>query len=168
MARKSRRKKTEEVVLESIVVPEVTREKTRVRTAAYARLSVDKGEDEKIETQVELLYQFIEGKPELELIDTYVDNGYSGTNFNRPEFIRLMEDVKTGKIHCIVVKDLSRFDRDFLETGYYLETLLPNLNVRFISVNDDYDSIRQSDRESIAVPIKNIINELYAKEASKK
>ncbi|MCD8398810.1 MAG: recombinase family protein [Lachnospiraceae bacterium] len=168
MARKSRRKKIEEVKTEAVFIPEVSRDVAQFRTAAYARLSVDKGDDEKIETQIELIHQYIEGHPDLTLADTYVDNGYSGTSFDRPEFNRLMEDMKAGRIHCIVVKDLSRFGRDFLETGYYLETVLPHLNVRFISINDDFDSNRESDRNSIAVPIKNIINELYAKEASKK
>lgn len=79
----------------------------------------------------------------------------------------MMDDVLSGKIQCIVVKDLSRFGRNFLETGYYLENVLPRLNVRFISINDDLDSSRKSDMESIAVPIKNMVNELYAKDFSK-
>ncbi len=141
---------------------------TRLATAAYARLSVDKGDEESLGTQIHMLQHFIDEHPDLILTDTYVDNGYTGTNFNRPEFIRLMEDIRSGKIQCIVVKDLSRFGRDFLETGYYLETLLPHLNVRFIAVNDEFDSSRESDRESIAVPIKNIVNEQYAKDFSKK
>ncbi|MCD8148738.1 MAG: recombinase family protein, partial [Clostridiales bacterium] len=93
MARKSRRKKIEEVVSQAAVVSEIIREEPKMETAAYARLSVDKGFDEKIETQVEMLHQYIEGRSDLVLADTYVDNGYSGTNFDRPEFNRLMEDV---------------------------------------------------------------------------
>ncbi|MCD8337850.1 MAG: recombinase family protein [Lachnospiraceae bacterium] len=168
MARKSRRKKIEEVEFEPAIVPKPGQEAGRVGTAAYARLSAEKEDDDSIETQVEMLRQFIGQHPELELLDVYVDNGYSGTNFDRPGFIRLMDDVKSGKIHCIVVKDFSRFGRNFLETGYYLETFLPHMNVRFLSVNDGYDSSRESDRNSIVVPIRNIVNELYAKDISKK
>lgn len=80
----------------------------------------------------------------------------------------MMDDVRCGKIQCIVVKDLSRFGRDFLETGYYIETLLPRLNVRLISINDDFDSFREGDINSIAIPIKNMVNELYAKDFSRK
>ena len=79
-----------------------------------------------------------------------------------------MDDVRTGKIQCIIVKDLSRFGRNFIETGYYIETIFPCLNVRLISINDDFDSSREEDRNSMVVPIKNMINEMYAKDASKK
>lgn len=79
-----------------------------------------------------------------------------------------MQDVRTGKIQCIVVKDLSRFGRDYIETGNYLETIFPMLHVRFIAINDDFDNIRQSDVDSLAVPIKNMVNSLYAKDISKK
>ena len=101
-------------------------------------------------------------------IDTYVDDGYTGTDFDRPEFIRLMDDVRTGKIQAIIVKDLSRFGRNFIETGYYIETIFPCLNVRLISINDEFDSSRAEDRNSMVMPIKNMINEMYAKDASKK
>ena len=80
----------------------------------------------------------------------------------------MMQDIRTGKIQCIVVKDLSRFGRDYIETGSYLETIFPMLHVRFIAINDDFDNIRQSDVDSLAVPIKNMVNSLYAKDISKK
>ena len=115
-----------------------------------------------------LVEKYIEEHPDLRLAGTYSDNGFSGTNFDRPGFIKLMEDVKTGKIQCIVVKDLSRFGRDYLETGYYLETILPRLNVRFIAITDDYDSSRKEDQENISVPLKNMVNAMYAKDMSKK
>ena len=76
--------------------------------------------------------------------------------------------MRTGKIQCIVVKDLSRFGRDYIETGNYLETIFPMLHIRFIAINDDFDNIRQSDVDSLAVPIKNMVNSLYAKDISKK
>ena len=138
-------------------------------TGAYARLSSEKDDNRSsIQTQVLLLHDFIAEHPELRLTETYIDDGYSGTNFERPDFVRLMDDVRSGKIQCIVVKDLSRFGRDFLETGYYIETLLPRLNVRLIAVTDNFDSSREEDVNNIAVPIKNMVNELYAKDFSRK
>ena len=141
-----------------------------LKTAIYARLSVDKGEEDaqSLQGQIELIRQYIAVHPEFEIVDVYADLGVSGTTFDRPEFARLMGDVGNGKVQCIVVKDLSRFGRNFLETGYYLENLLLRLNVRFIAINDDYDSTRKADRESLAAPIKNLINEMYAKDFSKK
>lgn len=140
-------------------------------TAAYGRLSVENGgneTDDTLQTQIALLHQYIGEHPEMELVDTYTDNGYSGTNFDRPEFIRMMDDVRNGRIQCIVVKDLSRFGRNYLETGYYIETLLPHLNVRLIAVTDNFDSSREEDRNSLAVPMKNMVNAMYAKDFSKK
>ena len=121
-----------------------------------------------IQTQIELLHQYIQDHEEYKLVDTYVDDGYTGTDFDRPEFIRLMDDVRTGKIQAIIVKDLSRFGRNFIETGYYIETIFPCLNVRLISINDEFDSSRAEDRNSMVMPIKNMINEMYAKDAYKK
>ena len=168
MARKSRRanvvqeKKEELQVFASIIT------QNQLATAAYARLSVEKENDESIQTQIELLHQYIQNHEEYKLVDTYVDDGYTGTDFDRPEFIRLMDDVRTGKIQAIIVKDLSRFGRNFIETGYYIETIFPCLNVRLISINDEFDSSRAEDRNSMVMPIKNMINEMYAKDASKK
>lgn len=142
MARKSRRanvvqeKKEELQVFASIITQK------QLATAAYARLSVEKENDESIQTQIELLHQYIQDHEEYKLVDTYVDDGYTGTDFDRPEFIRLMDDVRTGKIQAIIVKDLSRFGRNFIETGYYIETIFPCLNVRLISINDEFDSSR--------------------------
>ena len=104
---------------------------------------MEKEDDDSIHTQITLLKNYIAEQSDLELSDTYIDNGFTGTRFDRPDFVRMMDDVRCGKIQCIVVKDLSRFGRDFLETGYYIETLLPRLNVRLISINDDFDSFRE-------------------------
>ena len=164
MARKSRKNTVTETVL-PILVPEL---QAQINTGVYARLSVEKDEDTSIHTQVMMLHNYVAGHPELKLVDTYIDNGYTGTNFDRPDFIRMMDDVRAGKIQCIIVKDLSRFGRDFLETGYYIETLLPKLNVRLISINDNFDSTREEDVNSIALPIKNLVNEMYAKDFSRK
>ena len=169
MARKSRRAQNDTAVSTAVVANIQTKKKENLlRTAAYGRLSVENETDESLQTQMSMLYQFIDEHEDLQFEDSYSDNGYSGTNFDRPEFVRLMDEVRSGKIECIVVKDLSRFGRDYLETGYYIETLFPHLNVRFIAVTDDFDSIREEDRSSLAVPIKNMVNAMYAKDISKK
>ena len=134
----------------------------------YYHCSTYKNGGDTLNTQILQIHSYIKEHPGLTLTDTYVDNGFTGTNFDRPEFERMMQDVRTGKIQCIVVKDLSRFGRDYIETGNYLETIFPMLHIRFIAINDDFDNIRQSDVDSLAVPIKNMVNSLYAKDISKK
>jgi site-specific DNA recombinase len=167
MARKSR-KQSGEPKTEGLL-PEIIEPKSeRIPTALYARLSVEKENDDSIETQVSLIKNHIAHTDDLVLADVYIDNGFSGTAFERPDFLRLMEDVKKGKIQCIVVKDLSRFGRNFLETGYYIETFLPKLNVRLIAINDNFDSSREEDRNNISVPLKNLVNEFYARDISKR
>lgn len=166
MARKSRK-----VLSNSNSVELITEVKRGMATAAYARLSSEGARgmsDDTLETQVMLVHQFIQQNSELDLVDTYVDNGFTGTNFERPEFKRLIEDAKSGKIQCIVVKDLSRFGRDYLEAGYYIESIFPKLNIRMIAITDDFDSSRNSDLENIAIPLKNMVNNFYAKDISKK
>lgn len=163
MARKSRKINiAESIVIAKDVVANI------FKAGAYIRLSVDDGDIDTVRTQERLVTQYIKEHPELQLEEIYIDNGYSGTNFDRPEFNRLMEDVKKGKIQCVVVKDLSRFGRNAVETGYYLETIFPKLNVRFIAITDDFDNSRSEDMDNIAVPVKNMINEFYAKDSSKK
>lgn len=99
------------------------------RTALYVRLSImdtrDRKDSESLQTQIDYLCGYIAKHPDLELYDCYRDNGETGTNFERPGFQRMMEDVKAGRVDCIIVKDLSRFGRDFLETGNFLEKVLP-------------------------------------------
>lgn len=168
MARKSRRQVQEQPIAVVKQTAETYKQKPQIKTAAYARLSVEKENGESIETQITMLYQYVAEHSEYDLVDTYTDNGYTGTNFERPEFTRMMDDVRSGRIQCILVKDLSRFGRDLVETGYYIETLLPRLNVRLIAINDNFDSSREEDRNSIAVPIKNLVNEMYAKDFSRK
>jgi len=122
-----------------------------------------------IENQILLVQKYIEGKPYLKLCETFIDNGQTGTNFDREGFQNLMDAVKRGKIDCIAVKDLSRFGRDYIETGDYLEKILPFWGVRFISVNDGYDShdtARSGD--ILTVALKNLINDIYAKDISRK
>ena len=145
--------------------------KNLLPTAAYIRLSAENSgnsTDDTLKTQISMVESFIHEHKDLTLSETYVDNGFTGTNFERPEFLRMMEAVKKGVIRCIVVKDLSRFGRDYLETGYYLETIFPLLGVRFIAITDPYDSDRKEDRENLVIPIKNMVNAMYAKDFSRK
>lgn len=130
MARKSRKNMMPQAAVQEAVQQN---EKELLRTAAYARLSVENGgheTEDSLHTQILQIHNYIRENPELTLTDTYADNGFTGTRFDRPEFERMMQDVRTGKIQCIVVKDLSRFGRDYIETGSYLETIFPISIVR--------------------------------------
>lgn len=141
-------------------------------TALYVRLSMEEQEGdltEKIRNQRELLLEYIREKPEFQLVDIYCDNGCTGTNFDRPQWQRLMEDAKTGKVNCIIVKDLSRLGRNYIEAGNYLEKVFPFMGVRFIAISDGYDSENLKPEDTgLLLPLKNIINASYAKDLSKK
>lgn len=131
MARKSRKNMMPQAAVQEAVQQN---EKELLRTAAYARLSVENGgheTEDSLHTQILQIHNYIRENPELTLTDTYADNGFTGTRFDRPEFERMMQDVRTGKIQCIVVKDLSRFGRDYIETGSYLETIFPMNELQF-------------------------------------
>ena len=146
--------------------------------AIYARLSVDTDErkSESIETQVTLIKEFVdrhnaEANKEYELVvyDIYSDLGKTGTNFERAGFERMMDDVRAGKVNCILVKDFSRFGRNYIETGNYLEKILPFMKVRFISVCDHYDSFAPNAKnQELSMNIKNLVNDAYAKDISAK
>ena len=146
--------------------------------ALYIRLSKEdsgKNNHNTVENQKALLEDFVKNKPDMKVVDIYIDNGFSGTNFDRPAFQKMMEDGKRGKINCIIVKDLSRFGRSYLEIGNYLEKIFPFLNIRFISVTDHFDTFAVTSSEDgrvlangIEIPLKNIINEVYAKDISRK
>ena len=168
MARKSRRDLISEIP--EIMLPEIPKEE-RIATAIYARLSEEnngRDDEESITSQLTLLRTYIRENPEFDLVDTYVDNGFTGTNFNRPEFSRLITDLNHGRVSCVIVKDLSRFGRNYIEAGFFIETIFPKLNVRLIAINDHFDSARPEDRDSISVPMKNMINEMYSRDASRK
>lgn len=142
------------------------------RAAAYVRLSVeDSGKPgaDTIEGQKNLLLRFIKDDPTLTLYGLFCDNGRTGTDFDRPQFKKMMEEVRKGHIDCIVVKDLSRFGRNYKETGNYLERIFPFLGVRFIAVNDGFDTLTaQRGADGYLVPLKNLINEVYSKNISRK
>lgn len=137
-------------------------------TALYARLSRDdelEGDSNSIVHQREILSEYAR-KHGFENIRFYADDGYSGTNFDRPDFQRMMADAQAGLIKTIIVKDMSRFGRDYIMVGYYTEILLPQADIRFIAVNDGVDTDNQADNDF--TPFRNIINEWYAKDTSKK
>lgn len=167
MARKSRKNQTAQVKL-----PDSPSVRT-FSTAIYVRLSIENsGKDDagdSIENQIGICREYLEARPYLNLYGIYSDNGEKGWKFDRPEFTRLMDDVKSGKVDCIVVKDLSRFGRDYIETGNYLEKIFPFLGVRFISITDNFDSFTCDDAESaLMIPLKNMVNDVYAKDISRK
>ena len=137
-------------------------------TAIYARLSREAQNVETIETQIEEVQKFIENKPEFRLVDIYQDNGFSGTNFNRPGFERLMEDVRNQKIDCIIVKDLSRFAREHIGAEDYLNNIFPFLGVRFIAINDRYDNINLEPQEYFLASFKLLAHSYFAQETSRK
>ena len=163
MARKSRKNlPQQEQAAVSALLPEL--EEAKMPAAIYGRLSVeDEEKEESMETQIALVQDYINRSSELSYVDTYFDNGFTGTNFKRPAFTRLMNDVRQKKIKCIVVKDLSRFGRNYLEAGYYIETVFPFLGVRLIAVTDNFDSNRKEDMESLALPIRNIGHQIPEK-----
>ena len=137
----------------------------------YLRLSRDDGEEiesNSISSQRELIKAY--GKQHgLNIACEYVDDGVSGATFNRPSFKRMMEDLEKGKIETIVVKDLSRFGRDYIETGKYLQKIFPEKKVRFISINDNYDSMNADANDThLVLPIKNFINDSYCRDISMK
>lgn len=138
------------------------------KTAVYARLSTEDLDEDTLDNQIYLLKSFVGEKSDMVLVDIYADNGFSGTNFERPEFTRLMNDVKTGKVNCIVVKDLSRLGRNYIETGNLIENVFPFLNVRFIAVTDNFDTNEGGGVENMVASFKNLVNDVYAKDISRK
>lgn len=138
--------------------------------AIYARLSVeDNGKDsDSIESQIEYLEEFIANDPTMRKAAVFIDNGFTGTNFMRPEFQRMIDAARLGDINCVVVKDLSRLGRNYVETGEFLEKVCPFIGLRFIAVNDNYDSEAASNNSQLAASLSNIINDFYAKDISRK
>lgn len=165
MARKSR--KTQQEVQERIQPIQV------FPTAIYARLSVENsGKDDEgaaLRNQIDVCREYIKTCPYLNLVEVYSDNGKTGTVFDRPAFNRLMDDIRGGTIKCLVVRDLSRFGRDYIETGTYIERIFPKLDLRFISVKEQLDTFAvDGSNESLMVPLQNLINDLYSKDISRK
>ena len=141
------------------------------QTAIYTRISRDKKEkpSDSIENQIALCESYIKKNDGHNLVGIYKDIAKTGTEFERPDFEKLMGEVRTGKVNCIIVKDLSRFGRNYTELGNFIEKIFPFLGVRFIAVNDNLDTFHMEDpNKSLEIILKNIVNETYAKDISKK
>ena len=152
------------------------------KAGIYARLSADidkkvcrqTSKNESVEVQIEIARKFIEEwngehTDKIEVVDCYIDLGKTGTNFNRDAFQRLMQDVRMGDINCVIVKDLSRFGRNYLEAGNYIEKIFPFLGVRFIAVADGFDTGADgNETKQMVSEIKNLVNDMYAKDFSVK
>ena len=144
--------------------------------ALYIRLSQededngkDKQESNSVTSQKTLLNEFVETHDDLIVYDTYIDDGFTGTDFNRPSFQRLLEDMRNGNINCVIVKDLSRLGRNYIEVGNYIEQVFPLFNIRFIAINDLVDSFKNpASTNTILVPFKNLINDEYCRDTSLK
>lgn len=138
---------------------------------AYYRLSKDDGknhESDSIANQRVLIREYVKNQPNITLVEEAFDDGYTGTNYDRPGFQKVMDAVNAGTVNCVIVKDLSRLGREYVETGKYLEMVFPSMGIRFIAINDDVDSTKANSSNDILVPVKNIMNESYCRELSKK
>lgn len=146
------------------------------RAALYLRLSRDDEgvdmhgtESNSITAQRELLQSYVKRQSDMEVYQIYADDGWSGANFDRPAFRKMTEDVIAGKINCIIVKDLSRLGRDYIEAGWFIQKTLPAFSVRFIALLDQYDSLTADDNErNLILPVKNFINDAYCRDISEK
>ena len=148
------------------------------RVAIYLRLSKEdddlscssgaKSESNSISNQRKLIYDFMKSHPELELYDEYKDDGKSGSNFDRAEFQRMMKDIEAGKVNCVIVKDQSRFGRDYIDVGKYKEKIFPKLGVRFITINEGYDSLSATSSDDLAFTINSFVYDFYIRDISTK
>lgn len=160
MARKSRKQ---------INIP--IEEKNVYKVGIYSRLSDEDRkalEDNSIGHQRKICLDYMEGHDDMLLIATYIDNGFTGTNFSRKGFVQMMKDIEEGKINCVIVKDLSRLGREYIGAGELIERIFPKKQVRFIAVNNFYDSEEGYQTQGMSVPITNIANDFYSKDTSKK
>lgn len=145
-----------------------------IKVGIYLRLSIkdDKSgnESNSIINQQHIIESYLTKQEEFIGVtkSIYCDDGFTGTNFERPQVKQLMEDIKTKKINCVIVKDFSRFGRNYIDVGNYIEKIFPFLGVRFISVSDDYDSEKNVDSAGFITAFKSIIADVYSKELSKK
>lgn len=138
----------------------------------YTRLSIEDEDDEEqnsIGNQKKIVLDYLKDKDDVTVSEYYVDNGYTGMNYNRPDFQRMMADIRSGKINCVIVKDVSRLGRHFVMTSEFVEKIFPVLGVRLICINDDYDSADENcDSAALLLPFKMVMNDSYVKDISKK
>ncbi len=137
----------------------------------YCRLSVEDSnnrESNSIQSQKIILSNFVEELQDAVIGKIYIDDGFSGSNFNRPDFKNMIEAIEKGLINCVIVKDYSRFGRDYIDVGYYIEKYFSEKNIRFISVNDNHDSLNSETQDDLKMPIMNMFNDIQSRETSKK
>ena len=142
--------------------------------AVYVRLSkedLDSGDNRKAESnsianQKQLVLDYVKNKPEINIVSIRVDDGYTGTNYDRPAFQRMMDDIKAGKINCVLVKDLSRFGREYINAGKYIDRLFPYYGVRLIAINDGIDSVTRDTSDNFNIILKNLMNDNYCRDIS--
>lgn len=162
MARKSR-------VTAQIVEPE---QEDISLVGLYSRISVEDGDDEdsnSLGNQKKIGIHYLTEHPGMKLVDTYADNGYTGMNYDRPDFRRMLDDLRKGRINCIVVKDISRLGRHFLQTSELVERIFPEMGVRLICINDGFDSDEaMADASALTLPLKMVMNDYYVKDISRK
>lgn len=144
-------------------------------TAIYVRLSKEDivaaqsgRESNSITNQKQLILDFLKDKPEFNIVSIRIDDGYTGTNFDRPAFQRMLNDIKAGRINCVVVKDLSRFGREYINSGKYIHRLFPVLGVRLIAINDNIDTITRDESSEFSITLKNLMNDNYSRDISVK
>ena len=146
------------------------------KAAIYLRLSKEDGdfsfsgeklESDSISNQRMIILDYLKKHPEISVVDEYVDDGFTGANFERPDFNRMIDDVKSGRIDCIVVKDLSRFGREYIGSGEYIQKVFPKLGIRFIAINDGYDNAQPGAADNeLVLPFKNLMNDSYCRDIS--
>ena len=144
------------------------------QAAVYLRLSREDGDvadgakavSNSIANQEELVRDYLKSHADISVVSTYKDDGYSGVNFERPQFQRMLSDIREGKVNCVIVKDLSRFGRNYIESGRYIEKIFPMLGIRFIAITDGYDSLNEDMGSDMIVPFKNLINDAYCRDIS--
>ncbi len=143
----------------------------RYKAAKYVRLSYADEKDREsnsVINQSQLIDEFLKDKPDIEVVSEKIDDGYSGIIFDRPAFQEMMNDISSGKINCVIVKDLSRLGREYIETGRYLRRIFPAYGVRFIAINDNIDTLKDSNTDDLTMSIKNIMNDSYCRDISVK
>ncbi len=151
---------TSDVVYQAGGYLRLSREDAEAAGSGYCRSS-------SIENQREYITEFRKSRPEITTLDFYIDDGWSGVDFDRPAFQQMMADIRAHKINCVIVKDLSRFGRNYIETGKYIERLFPLIGVRFIAINDHYDSAdEEAGSNYMVLPFKNLINDAYCRDIS--
>ena len=143
-----------------------------VLAGQYGRLSVEDGDNielNSIGNQQKISINYLDNHPEIKLVDQYFDNGYTGMNYNRPGFLRMMDDLKRGRINCVIVKDISRLGRHFVLTSELVERVFPEMKVRLICIDDNYDSDNiDADSLALTMPLKMVMNDYYVKDISRK